>query len=154
MTKRIEWTPINQDEEKIMTPAGLVASSEVYGFDFWRCDTNFPIERDHKKQIDVILGVETLNILTPYRFIISVAKMFDPDKVKHEIKDLLIGKEITEIDILVEQLMIYKDWIILLLPNGEYTYTHDQDELFLEKMQILEETKKNVGGQIFRPNGV
>ena len=64
----------------IMTPFGIMPLTEQSlasnHFKLWVGHSNFKILKSHVKIIGAVAGVETVDILTPYRFRMSVAKLF------------------------------------------------------------------------------
>lgn len=76
----------------IMTDFGAIPLNETTlpstNFNFWRGDTNFPLNIAHKMVIDTMLGIETVNFYTPYRFRVAIAPLFDE---KSTLKNLEIA---------------------------------------------------------------
>lgn len=66
------------------TPMGLVPAPvpDMSLFNFWIGHTNFNITGLIWQIINTSLGVETLDIFSPYRFRMSVGQAFDEDIVK------------------------------------------------------------------------
>lgn len=152
MKKKITWEHIQQEEDTIVSsPAGpLTVNNNVFQYEFWLIHTNFPIKKSMKRKIDSMIGIESLNIISPYRLIISIAKLHTLKIVKEQIEKVLTGK-LTEIDILQQELAQFDDWIIYVSPNKEMVYATDIDDDFNEKIKLFEESQEVVGGQIFRP---
>lgn len=150
MKKKIIYIPLSKEEAAMLTHTQN-QNTELLHFDFWLCHTNFPLSKDNKRAIDNILGVESFNILTPYRFVISVAKMFDMKDVRKRLENIFKDK-LDPLDNLKDILNQYVDWIIYVLPNGETTYSTIEDPEFENKVNLMLESQYNVGGEIFRPN--
>ena len=77
-----------------MTPFGMMPltaqSLASNHFKFWVGHTNFKLLKKHSKIIGSVEGIESVDILTPYRFRISVAKLFvDRDAMAKVRKALL-----------------------------------------------------------------
>jgi len=79
----------------IMTPFGIMPLTEQSlasnHFKFWVGHTNFKLLKDHCKTIGSIAGIETIDILTPYRFRIAVAKLFVDREVMSEVRKSLLS---------------------------------------------------------------
>lgn len=78
----------------IMTPFGILPLTEQSlassHFKFWVGHTNFKLFEDYLKVIESCDGVESVNIFTPYRFRISVGKMFKDRDVMNNIRGKLL----------------------------------------------------------------
>lgn len=94
-----QLTPIIKS---IMTPFGILPLTEQSlasrHFKFWVGHTNFMLgdgqltsPEDFEKIIGSVLGVESIDILTSYRFRIAIGKMFKDREVMSNVKDRLIG---------------------------------------------------------------
>lgn len=94
-----QLTPIIKS---IMTPYGILPLTEQSlasrHFKFWVGHTNFMLgdgqktsPEDFEKIIGSVLGVESIDILTSYRFRIAIGKMFKDREVMSNVKDRLIG---------------------------------------------------------------
>lgn len=59
-------------------------------YNFWTGHTNFKISRRITLIINSVLGVESLEIVSPYRFHISIGNRFVPNEVKHEVQSQVI----------------------------------------------------------------
>ena len=79
----------------IMTPFGIMPLTEQSlasnHFKFWVGHTNFKILKGHCKTIGSVAGIETIDILTPYRFRIAVAKLFVDREVMSEVRKSLLS---------------------------------------------------------------
>tara|TARA_R100001129_G_scaffold24500_1_gene15815 strand:+ start:981 stop:1421 length:441 start_codon:yes stop_codon:yes gene_type:complete len=64
----------------IMTPFGMLPLTEQSlassHFKLWVGHTNFSVLKSHTRLIGSVKGVESVDILTPYRFRIGIAKLF------------------------------------------------------------------------------
>ena len=64
----------------IMTPFGMLPLTEQSlasnHFKLWVGHTNFSVLKSHARIIGSVKGVESVDILTPYRFRIGIAKLF------------------------------------------------------------------------------
>ncbi len=78
----------------IMTQFGVLPLTEhslaSSHFKFWVGHANFNLLRKYEKVISDVLGVESVDILTPLRFKISIGKLFKDREVMHRVKETLI----------------------------------------------------------------
>jgi hypothetical protein len=78
----------------IMTPFGMMPLTEQSlassHFKFWVGHTNFKLLNAHRKTIGSVAGIETMDILTPYRFRIAVAKLFVDREVMSKVRKSLL----------------------------------------------------------------
>ena len=81
--------------QTIFTPFGALPLTEhslaSNYFKFWVGHTNFKITGPFHSIISGIEGVETLDVFTPYRFRISVGKLFRDREVMSKIKDSMVA---------------------------------------------------------------
>lgn len=139
-------------------------------FDFWVCHTNFNVSEEVYKIIDVVPGVEALDLFSRYRFRISVAKAFDFHAVRLEIENKLRTGEKQEVkneslvpevsaslDPLVAENIAAKvdelskggapHWILYVVPNGNFEVSLPPDaKAFRQRKEILQMTKELAGG--------
>ena len=93
--------------------------------EFWEASTNFDITSEIKYLIETTPGVEVLNILTRYRFLVAIGRAFDFRNVRIELDSRICGIKIEstelvkEIKDLQEKLSVYKDYAIYIFPNGK-----------------------------------
>ena len=78
----------------IMTPFGMMPLTEQSlasnYFKFWTGHTNFKLLKSHIDIIGMVDGVETIDVLTPYRFRIAVAKLFIDRNVMSDVRSSLL----------------------------------------------------------------
>ena len=78
----------------IVTPFGILPLTEQTmaskHFKFWVGHANFKLTEDFYKVIGQHPGIETLDILTPYRFRIAVGKMFTDRDVMNGVRDEMV----------------------------------------------------------------
>lgn len=127
-------------------------------FNFWVGFTNFKISQSDAETLDNIDGVESLHIISPYRFVVSFGELFDEENVKNIITELLCGKEILDdvvqlkLEIVQEVVKNYDDHVIYIAPNGNITYTFLNDgknnEEYNKQKILIEDTKNKHGGLI------
>lgn len=129
-------------------------------FDFWIGHTNFDITPLEKAILEEIDGVETLDVVTRYRFRIGIGKAFKSDEVKSTIQEILYG-EIDEFDqqimknvnnLKTELASKHKFWFILVTPNGnmDYVTSKEFNDEFRKKFNVYEETRDEIGGLLFQ----
>jgi hypothetical protein len=97
-----QWRPDESDEETeqfvpikgVMTPYGMLPITDdtlaSRKFKFWVGHSNFRLTEDYYGVIGPTEGVETLDILTPYRFRIAVGKMFVDRTVMSSVRDKMV----------------------------------------------------------------
>lgn len=91
----------------------------------WICHTNFRLENYMLDIIESVNGIESLDIITPYRFRFSIATMFNEGDVKKILKDKLLTSVSSENSKIPQKVKIlagvlnakYKFWAIL--QNGD-----------------------------------
>jgi hypothetical protein len=79
----------------IFTPFGLIPlSNETLAsnsFKFWVGHTNFKITRHFRNLISSVEGVESLDVFSPYRFKISVGRLFRDRDVMSNIRKVMLS---------------------------------------------------------------
>ena len=79
----------------VMTPYGMLPITDdtlaSRKFKFWVGHSNFRLTEDYYNVIGPTEGVETLDILTPYRFRIGVGKMFVDRTVMNSVRDKMVA---------------------------------------------------------------
>lgn len=79
----------------IITPFGVLPLTETSlastHFKFWVGHTNFKILDSYIELIEACPGVETIDVLTPYRFRIAIGKLFRDRDVMHAVKKALVN---------------------------------------------------------------
>lgn len=126
---------------------------------FWLGHTNFNLDKNMLAAIEMIKGVEALEIQTRYRFRIGIAKLFSSVKTKKRIEYALCTlprlvnmgippekiKEINEIHKSLKKTNKY--WTMLILPNASVeTFAVENEEEVLEKYQLFKETATSTNG--------
>lgn len=153
----------------VPTPAGMMPVN-VYGsltkaFNFWMAHTNFDLTPEVRDAVKLIPGVESVDILTRYRMRIGFAMVFDAKEVKYAIQEACGANQHKElpskismdedtkqkITLLQKQASHqYKYWLIYLLPNGEITFSHsEEDNAYKQQLDVYREAQKLAGGLIF-----
>ena len=77
----------------IMSPHGIIPVTEynnpTASFNLWTGHTNFPLTHEAFKIIASTIGVESLDIITPYRFRLGVGTLFSAAQVCEDIVNRL-----------------------------------------------------------------
>ena len=89
-----EKLPLMNHIKSIMTPFGIMPLTEQslssQHFKFWVGHSNFKLTDNVYKVVGNTPGVETLDILTPYRFRIAIGKMFVDRDVMSTVRNNLL----------------------------------------------------------------
>lgn len=139
-------------------------------FEFWVLHTNFDITGETERIIDVVPGVETLEVFTRYRMRIGFPRsgLFDVKLVRKQIEETLIEADqeervnkliVFDADIVTRALKTCSDlshssdyWGIYVLPNGNISVVTAKDQSqypqFIERLHVFETAKQLVGGQV------
>jgi len=84
----------SQPIQTIITPFGVLPLTETSlasnHFKFWVGHSNFKLMEDYYPLIESCGGVESVDILTPYRFRIAIAKLFQDRDVMHDVRKTLL----------------------------------------------------------------
>ena len=144
----------------ISGPFGIMPLSNINSiekeFKIWLAHTNFPITINDQTNIINTYGIEAYNILSPYRFRIAIARLYNSKEVKNEIcVKLGIDKYMPErVDIRditiqnVKRLLSnnYKYWAICLSNNKPMVTVGDNNlNIVKQKLSNLscEDVHKN-----------
>ena len=117
-------------------------------------NTNFPVTKKIKSTINAIEGVEVLIIISRYKFIIGVGKLFDVNVIQKNIEKIICNDKTQEVyvchDIIkrVEKLKnnlvkTQLPWSIYLFPNGNLDY-----EIRNEGQKSIFPIVRNISGGI------
>jgi hypothetical protein len=122
-------------------------------FNFWIGHTNFSITEEVAYILEEAMGVETLDIISRYRFRIAIGKAFSSGEVKQNIVKLLCESSSLEENIhnLKSKLSSEnKYWFIFVAPNGnmDYAVSEELDEDFKATFKVYEETRDKVNGTL------
>jgi len=81
--------------QTILTPFGILPLTEQTlastHFKFWVGHSNFKLLDSYYESIEMCAGVESVDILTPYRFRIAIGKLFKDRDVMGSVRDTLVG---------------------------------------------------------------
>lgn len=156
------------------TPMGIIPEIKQTIFktyQMWAANTNFRLTaREHSIMADT-LGVESIVVVSPYRFVVGIGKCFNSQKVRLEVERKLtrvVSKKITEIKNAIfalneklpdEYISLLKEFAakdeeysyvgMYIIPNGEvdWYYTNNVEE-FESKMDEYYNIFSSVGGYI------
>jgi len=179
-----EWPGFDQDKDGnampihtverqpvLHTPHGMisvVASAMASNrFDFWLMYTNFGLEEDIASAIELVPGVETLEITTRYTARVGFPRsgFWQPRDVMHQVllkvrelahieqDETLIGldeetfKKVVKTREQIEEK--FDNWAIWLVPNGnvEVLGAETIDKNYRERLSLLKEAHGSVGGR-------
>ncbi len=120
----------------ILTPQGPLPLTEnnkpSVVWNLWILHTNVELTEDLKNKIKLIPGVELLNVLTRYRVLVSLGKIFDSAKVKVDI-EAVIHDHVKDIDISVDE-------VSSLGPSALSLESFDVAEAIVEDIRIMKDT--------------
>lgn len=145
-----------------------------YLYNFWVGHTNWPLTKKNQADLDRILGVESLDVFSPYRFRIAVGKMFTFADVRWRIHNIIVADNSLEMfnvgrnhvadQVLQDRLRLservdseiskYRKenrfWAVFVLPNGKHeaVLSEELSEDFIDKLSTLELAQRAVGGLI------
>jgi hypothetical protein len=157
----------------IPTPVGLVAvqpyADMTRAFDFWIGNTNFDVTPEVERLIEACPGVESLEILTRYRFRIGIGLVFDSGEVRAELRRLLLDEAFEpseenpfgydlapdmreRVDVVRKAASEENPfWALIVLPNGNVDYLRGPDkEVVKSRLQLYREIQQAVGGVIWK----
>lgn len=143
----------SQIEEIIMSPFGMYHVKDFFNpmrqYNWHMGHTNFNITQDVSDKLEEIEGIERLQIVSRYRFIMAIGKVFNPDNVKNSIYKVLDASPMLsgEAEHKMEEIKgIYDKWCIHFISNEEWEYTTEADEDFESKVKSYIENQKKNGG--------
>lgn len=130
-------------------------------FALWMGHTNFNIGKNTFNTIKKTPGVEVLSVISRYRFIIGIGKMFNFTDVRVDIENRLCsqsnkipdislddGKKLN--DVISELSSSGREWAIYVFPNGKYEYATDENlEEFNRRKKIMFDSKTESSGYYF-----
>lgn len=145
-----------------------------YLYNFWVGHSNWPLTKKNVADLDKILGVESLDVFSPYRFRIAVGKMFTFADVRWRIHNIIVADNSLELfnvgrnhvseQVLEDRIRLtqeldkdlkkyqdeYRFWAAFVLPNGkkEVVFAEELSEDFIDQLNTLELTQRAVGGLI------
>lgn len=183
MNKKIVWkkweNPIKylntqgeESDSNIMlkhTPFGIMPiklSSEMYNQkNVFVGHTNFDIDQNILEIIDNTPGVESLQLISPYRFQIIVGMAFNSKSVRQNISNRLCKKDDNFSFSVEDDNKIYnetlslrkagKPWLLYVLPNGKFESKQYENDDNLEKdISLYNSFVNRIGGVVISDNSV
>ncbi len=157
------------------TPMGLIPDVKTYAlrtYELWIANTDFDITHREVMNIKSVPGVEILQILSRYRFIIGIGKLFRFAGVKQEINRVLCRETSLLIKTIMEDAAVVSEILpddlarkvnkeftaltklhnyvaILVLPNGEEEVITSNDlSEFEGHVENMREVLFSVGGHL------
>jgi hypothetical protein len=138
----------------VFTPIGVFNILDPFNpirhYEFRIGNTNFGITHEVQDILEETPGVEILRVLSRYKFVVGIGKMFSFGDVRRaiesqlcetsssdfmeEIKDEQVKKQLKQE---IENCKDNEDWLIHVLPNGKITVAKDTDENFNSMCEIL-----------------
>jgi hypothetical protein len=140
-----------QIQDVMSTPFGLWRVDDAMNpyrqFKLWMGHTNFSITQEVVDIIKNIPGVEVLQVMTRYRFIIGIGELFDMHDVRiaieqqlqcHQNEETLITdqKTLQQVKDLKEQLSVYNKWAIYVFPNGNIDFSTSDESNFGQQLNL------------------
>jgi hypothetical protein len=111
--------------------------------------TNFNISARLSNVVQKTVGVDVLKVLSRYSFLFSPGKAFNEDDVKYNIeKNMGVYSEKTEFNIDEYTKDITGSYCVYVR-NGKISCYTEEDESFLDMVQILRESKEKYGGELY-----
>lgn len=109
--------------------------------------TDFPITDEEFKIINDCPGVDTFRVMSRYSFIIGIGKAFEFTSVRRDLEKSLGCNEENELSGLIKALG-KKQYAILIMPNGVYKVTTEDDENYEYNLIAFKEIKEKVNGKL------
>lgn len=131
-------------------------------FEFWVGHTNFDITGSIEDIINTTPGVEALQLISRYRFVIGIGKLFAFADVRALLQQKLCGTSVDVKNILARvdslksdfETAEYPDWAIYVFPNGEIDFCYLEPsqknlEEFKQKKDLLVNSQALSHGKLF-----
>lgn len=119
-------------------------------FKMWMGHTNFSITQNVVDTIRGIPGVEVLQVMTRYRFIIGIGELFDIRNVRTDIENLLKchkdendmifdNNVLEQVHELKKQLSKFNQWAIYVFPNGQIDFSTSDETEFGRQLNLYKQ---------------
>lgn len=143
-----------QTQNVMSTPFGLWRIDDSMNpykhFKLWLADTNFSIIPQVVEIIEKIPGVEILQVISRYKFIIGVGELFDIRDVRVAIENslacnreaeevILDSKVLEQVEGLKQSLSTHNQWAIYVFPNGNIDFTTSDEVDFKSKVNLYKQ---------------
>lgn len=126
-------------------------------FKMWMGHTNFSITNDIVETIKEVPGVEVLQVMTRYRFIVGVGELFDIRDVRITIEGLLEchkdetamipdQKLLEQVHELRKSLGGFNQWAIYVFPNGKIDFTTSDEVNFGQQLNLYKQAVDHSSG--------
>lgn len=146
-------------EKMVNTPFGMFELKEAFNplnhFDFWIGHTDFDIDEEFVYIANRTAGIEGIKVMSRYRFLIAVGKMFTMSKVRAAL-ELNLGIISLSPSVLKkkdELLSTGEDWVMYVYPDLEsFEFTSALDEDFYNKMNTILKLNENQSGILLSSN--
>ena len=127
-------------------------------FKMWMAHTNFTITEEIVNIVKEIPGVEVLQVMTRYRFIVGVGELFEIRDVRTNIEGALNCNQdendlINDAGILEEVHELKKalsqdcnQWAIYIFPNGQIDFTTSEEAAFGQRLNIFKQAVDHSSG--------
>jgi len=126
-------------------------------FKMWVGHTNFTITPEIVEVMKAVPGVEVLQIMTRYRFIIGVGELFDIRDVRviienelgchRDASDMITDQVLLEqVFELRKQLETKDKWAIYVFPNGEIDFATSDEENFGQQLNLYKQAVDHSNG--------
>lgn len=168
-----EFLDIVNDEVPAKLPPGYMVLPKQESIhddvEYWLGHCNFVITEDILNKLNHTKGVDVAKVLSKYRFVIGLGKLFNLTQVREEIDRTILEKtkaqsELDRIDnqsvknateTLVQKLSSqYKYWVVYVLPNGQIEHCESQefDETFMNQFECFSISQQCSNGVLIHSN--
>jgi hypothetical protein len=139
-------------------------------FDFWMLHTNFRITNEIEEIMADVDGVESINVMTPYRvrFGFPISGLFNSEKIKTQVQEAVVnlfkrerGEAFEHFDTTtarkIREVVDYlhkknRIWMVYVLPNGHMeVVTNDSSKnghKFTQELDFFNQMQNLIGGQL------
>jgi hypothetical protein len=149
----------------LVTPFGVtqVTNSTLLSkqMNLWIGETNFDITMGIMDVLNKLDGIETLDILTRYRFRVGIGRLFNGEDTKDSIEyelncesnsiNSLDEETKREVQEYIESVKDKAYWVVFVLPNGEvskFSSEEAQKETFFNNLSLMEAAQTFAGGKL------
>ena len=165
MRDTIVWEPINAydetlpEEAMIQTPIGLFRANSrnpINSFNFFMVHSNFSFSKKQYYVIRMTPGIETLTLLSPFKVLVSIGKLFKVERVKQLLELRILGRIVNDgmtLEDLPDSILKKQEGLAtLVFPNSNVLHlTHDDYESDIEAYR---KTAELVGGVLLEKSNV
>lgn len=148
-----------ESELMVNSPFGMFEVKEAFNplnhFNFWIGHTDFDIDHKFVSIVNKTIGIEGLKIMSRYRFLIAIGKMFTMTKVRAALElNLGILKFSPSVLQKKEELTSSgNDWMMYVYPDLKtFEYTSSSDKDFYSKIEHINQLNENQSGILLTSN--